>query len=188
MNYYIDNIYQSKIEVQKSVFINFLIPVKDNETIKKTLKNMRKEYPKASHYVYAFRLYLNNQITEGLSDDGEPSNTSAKPMLSVLRSYSLINILLISIRYFGGIKLGKGGLVRAYTKSAKSVIENANLIQNISYKNKKIYFEYSQYDQIKYHLNLYQVKIIKEEFREKIFIEFLYEDKYEKDIEKILII
>ncbi|EGK8089380.1 IMPACT family protein [Campylobacter sp. CNRCH_2014_2849] len=123
----IDQIYQAKIEIKKSTFLSFLCPFEDFQTLMQKLRN---EHLKAVHFVYAYR-YLNefDQIIEDKSDDGEPKGTSATPCLNVLRGALLINCAVIVVRYFGGIKLGTGGLVRAYSEATNEAILNAMLLE-----------------------------------------------------------
>jgi len=113
-------------EVKRSKFISYLVPIEDYKGLQNTLKL---EHPKARHVVYALR-YLNefDQIVENSSDDGEPKGSAATPMLNVLRGEKVINSAVLIVRYFGGIKLGIGGLVRAYTLATKEVIAKAELI------------------------------------------------------------
>lgn len=113
------------LEEKKSKFISHLILYKDFERV---LDSLKVEHPKARHFVYAFR-YLNDldQVVEACSDDGEPKNTSGKPTLAVLQGQDLINVAIITIRYFGGTKLGTGGLVRAYSDACNLAIVKDNL-------------------------------------------------------------
>ncbi len=130
---------QNKIEVKKSTFTSILLPYSLFETYHDRLKQ---EHPKASHIIWAFR-YINEhgQIVEGGSDDGEPKGVAATPTLNVLRGQELINVALLTVRYFGGTKLGTGGMVRAYGSSAKEVIMISDLLP---YEPKSIlYFETS---------------------------------------------
>ena len=121
----IDKIHSSSWEVKKSKFISFLTPFSEFETKLNELKSI---HTKANHFVTAFR-YLNsqNQIVEGSSDDGEPRGSSGRPTLKVLQGNDLINVGIITVRYFGGILLGVGGLVKAYSDVANLVIKNAKL-------------------------------------------------------------
>ncbi|MDD3344316.1 MAG: YigZ family protein [Sulfurospirillaceae bacterium] len=121
----VDEIVQASLEVKKSLFISYLVPLHDFESLHSRLKL---EHPKAAHIVWAKRS-LNEyaQIVENNSDDGEPKGTSGPPVLNVMRGYELINVGILIVRYFGGIKLGTGGLVRAYGSSAKEVIACASL-------------------------------------------------------------
>lgn len=113
------------LEVKQSKFITYLIPY---ELFEKKLISFKNEHPKARHFCLASR-HLNEfkQVVESFSDDGEPKGTAGKPLLNVLRGHDLINVGIVVIRYFGGTKLGTGGLVRAYSDAAKKTIEEASL-------------------------------------------------------------
>ncbi|PHQ65059.1 MAG: YigZ family protein [Sulfurimonas sp.] len=139
---YINNIYINTLEVKQSKFIAYLTPYSD---FQKTLNILKKEHPKARHFVVAYR-YLNefNQIVEYSSDDGEPKGTSGKPSLFVLQGSTMINCSVIIVRYFGGTKLGTGGLVRAYSDAVNLVIKQAELLEYKQEREVKVYFEYSK--------------------------------------------
>jgi uncharacterized YigZ family protein len=112
-----------RYEVKKSIFIAFAAPISEFDTLRAKLKT---EHPKAAHIVWAYRsLNEYNQIAENGSDDGEPKGTSAQPILNVLRGAEFVNVCILVVRYFGGVKLGVGGLVRAYTAAAKMVLSEA---------------------------------------------------------------
>lgn len=121
----ITQIYEISQEIKKSKFIAFLTPFSEFDALLKRLKN---DHPKAAHIVWAYRV-LNefNQIVENQSDDGEPKGTSGVPCLNALRGAELINTAVLVVRYFGGIKLGTGGLVRAYASSVNLAINSATL-------------------------------------------------------------
>ncbi len=125
----INNIFKSEIEVKKSTFISFLVPIQEFNTLHIELKQ---KHPKAAHIVWAKR-YLNEyeQIVENCSDDGEPKGTSGPPVLNVMRGAELMECGILIVRYFGGTKLGTGGLVRAYGGGAKDVIFNADMIEYV---------------------------------------------------------
>jgi len=109
--------------INKSRFINYLIPVDTIEQVNSKLDELKKEYPDANHHCFCYILGEHQEIQK-YSDDGEPNKTAGLPMIEVLKKHDLTNVLNVSIRYFGGIKLGAGGLVRAYTKGcAASVLE-----------------------------------------------------------------
>lgn len=122
----VEQIFSSSLEEKKSTFLSFLCPIEVMEFLHVKLKN---EHPKAAHIVWAKR-YFNEfrQIVENNSDDGEPKGTSGPPVLNVMRGVELVEVGLLIVRYFGGIKLGTGGLVRAYGSSAKEVIAAATLV------------------------------------------------------------
>ncbi len=137
----VSEIFHTKYEVKRSLFISYLLPY---QLYKKTLKELHNEHPKANHIVWAYR-YLNefDQIVENSTDDSEPKGCAGNPTLSQLRGQDLINTALITVRYFGGIKLGTGGMVRAYGSAAKEVIQTSTLNQYIKITNFKITTPYS---------------------------------------------
>lgn len=142
--------YEAKIEIKKSTFFSFLLPY---ENFDKKLNFLKQNHPKAAHIVWAYR-FMNefNQVVENQTDDGEPKGTSGMPSLNVLRGVDLINAGILIVRYFGGIKLGTGGLVRAYSKATNEAINNASLI-NFEIK-KEVIFSclYSFNSQVEYFL------------------------------------
>ena len=125
----------TQIEVKKSKFIATLAPFKDFESLNKALRD---EHPKAAHVVWAYR-YLNEfgQIVENSSDDGEPKGSSAPALLAALRGAELVDTCALVVRYFGGIKLGIGGLVRAYGTSVNEAIKSAKDMGVLEFFEKK---------------------------------------------------
>ena len=125
----------TQIEVKKSKFIATLAPFKDFESSNKALRD---EHPKAAHVVWAYR-YLNEfgQIVENSSDDGEPKGSSAPALLRALRGAELVNTCALVVRYFGGIKLGIGGLMRAYGASVNEAIKSAKDMGVLEFFEKK---------------------------------------------------
>ena len=130
----------SELEIQKSKFITVLYPIHNIEEVKEALLEAKKEFPNATHYCYAHILDQN----ERCSDDGEPSKTAGMPMLNVLKMQDYQHILAIVVRYFGGIKLGAGGLVRAYTKAVTTALENIIPVSLIPGNRYEISFSYEQ--------------------------------------------
>ena len=125
----------TQIEVKKSKFIATLAPFKDFESLNKALRD---EHPKAAHVVWAYR-YLNEfgQIVENSSDDGEPKGSSAPALLAALRGAELVDTCALVVRYFGGIKLGIGGLMRAYGASVNGAIKSAKDMGMLEFFEKK---------------------------------------------------
>lgn len=122
----ISEIFSASFEEKKSTFLAYLCPMKEFDALHVKLKN---DHPKAAHIVWAKRLFNEyRQIVENNSDDGEPKGTSGPPVLNVMRGFELVEVGILIVRYFGGIKLGTGGLVRAYGSSAKEVIAHAILV------------------------------------------------------------
>lgn len=125
MMFFVDEIYSAQIEIKKSKFLSFLLPQSE---FKNFYEKLKIDHPKAVHFVYSYRFLNNfNQIVENQSDDGEPKNSSGIPSLNALRGADLIDTAAIVVRYFGGIKLGVGGLVRAYSNATNEAILAANL-------------------------------------------------------------
>lgn len=120
-NYYIyeKSVYQ--IDIMKSKFISILSPISSQDDVERILKEIKKEYPKARHYIYA---YILDQKQKS-NDDGEPSGTAGKPTLELLNNQNLTNCLLVTVRYFGGIKLGASRLLRTYLDSAIGTVKAA---------------------------------------------------------------
>ena len=119
----------TEYEIKKSKFLSFLVPVGQFE---KRLADLRAAHPKARHFVTASR-YINayDQVVESFSDDGEPKGVAGMPTLKVLQGNALINVGIITVRYFGGIKLGTGGMARAYAEAANLAVGEATLEEYI---------------------------------------------------------
>jgi len=159
---YTKDISSNTYEVKQSKFIAHFIPFSLYET---TLKSLKEEHPKARHFVTAFR-YLNeyNQVVEHSSDDGEPKGTSGKPSLMVLQGQGIINAAVIVVRYFGGTKLGTGGLVRAYSEAVNLVIEKVEFSEYKNEITETIEIEYSDVRFIDYECETFSISIIEKVF------------------------
>ena len=155
------HIYEMLVEKQ-SKFIAHLMPYHMYDEV---LELLKAEHPKARHFVTAFR-YINefDQVVEGSSDDGEPRGTSGKPTLAVLKGNELINAAVITVRYFGGTKLGTGGLVRAYSDATNLVINSADLLPYQKENILVVSCAYSDIGKVGYILENLGIKIIEKEF------------------------
>ncbi len=122
-------------EINKSKFIGYAYSVENVDKISEMIEKVKKIHEKATHVCYAY--VLSSPHMEKCSDDGEPDGTAGRPILEVIKKNGITNTLLIVVRYFGGIKLGAGGLVRAYSTCAKNTIDVA---EKVEYCN---YFEYN---------------------------------------------
>lgn len=157
----------NELIIKNSKFITIIYPITSIENIQGLIDETKLVYPKATHYCYA---YIINDIKRS-SDDKEPSGTAGTPMLNVLTKENYTNILVITVRYFGGIKLGAGGLVRAYSKSVKEALNIATTIDlELGYR-VQITASYSKQKELDYLLK--NVLIIKKEYQEKIEYEVL---------------
>jgi uncharacterized YigZ family protein len=153
---------EASLEVKGSRFIAWLTPSHRYETLHKELREI---HPKASHIVSAYR-YFNEreQIVEAGSDDGEPRGCAGLPVLNVLRGNELIDTALLVVRYFGGTKLGTGGMARAYTLAAKRVIEVAQLAEYRSMLTLEFETDYSSVRRIDSILSRLAVEEIRRDF------------------------
>ena len=150
-----------EIIINNSRFICYLIPLKENN-INDYLDTIKKEHPKATHYCYGM---IYDEIKRS-SDDGEPSGTAGQPILNVLEKEELNHILAVIVRYFGGIKLGAGGLVRAYTKAVTNALKQEEYIELISGYEIEITFPYEEENNVLYILN--KSEIINKEYLETV--------------------
>lgn len=168
--------FSTTLEVKQSKFIAHLIPF-DLYTI--TLQTLKHEHPKARHFVVASR-YLNEfeQIVEHSSDDGEPKGTSGKPTLMVLQGQEIINSAVIVVRYFGGTKLGTGGLVRAYSDAVNLVLESATLFEYKKEVVKIIEVAYTDARFVDYECELFNVSIIDKSFDINIVYKIKAQEKH----------
>lgn len=182
--YSIKNSIENTITIKKSKFITKLYKLNNIEEINKILEQLKKEYKDSTHICYAY--IINNQ--EKCSDDGEPSGTAGLPILNILKKNNLTNILAVVIRYFGGIKLGAGGLVRAYSNSVNDTLKLTDVIELEEGYLVELEFSYDQVKLIDYILN--DKTIINKEYNNNIIYKF-YLNKEElnfiSELEKISI-
>ncbi|MBU1141407.1 MAG: YigZ family protein, partial [Firmicutes bacterium] len=151
-----------QIEINKSVFITILYPLEHQEDIQKHINEAKKIYPKANHYCSA-SIYGESQEHATANDDGEPSRTAGIPILEVLKHHDVTNILCVIVRYFGGIKLGTGGLVRAYTKAAADAIKDIKLYVKRIVPAYVVEFDYALINQIDHYFEK-KVTILEKSF------------------------
>lgn len=156
-------------EIKKSKFIAIAEPVSHREEVKNLVKEKRELYADSSHVVYAFFINDDRSIS-GLSDDGEPHGTAGRPVYEVLKGSGITDIIIIIIRYFGGTKLGTGGLVSAYGQAAKKVLEVLHLTEKIYTIDLKLKLNYKIYENIKKILIAENSEIIDEEFSTDILL------------------
>ena len=171
----------SELEIKKSKFIANVIKITDEQDAKEKLNQIRKEYSDARHNCYAYIVYDNETKTkiEKSSDDREPSGTAGIPMLTLLQKNNLVNVLIVVTRYFGGILLGTGGLVRAYTDSSKQALEVAKIIELQYGEIIEYCIEYYEFEYFKYICEKNNIEIINTEYSNNIkaIIKLKEEDK-----------
>ncbi|MFP4177905.1 MAG: YigZ family protein [Acholeplasmataceae bacterium] len=139
-----------RIEIRKSKFIAHLFPLESQDDIGVFLTELKEEHARANHFCHA-SLFGRDAEQQTASDDGEPSRTAGVPILEVLKHHEVTDILCVVVRYFGGIKLGAGGLVRAYRKATAEVLEKARFYRKKRVAVYRITFPYRLIDAIDQH-------------------------------------
>lgn len=159
---------QTEIVEKKSKFIANLFYVESSEEAEKIIKKMKKQYFDARHNCIAYRVIEQDTLIEKSSDDGEPSGTAGAPMLNILQKNNLVNVLIVVTRYFGGILLGTGGLVRAYSNSLLQAIEKSNKVQKCLGEELEVTLEYNEFENFKYYCKNSNINIIDSQYTENI--------------------
>ena len=149
----------AEIVEKKSKFIANVFYVESQEEANKCLEEIRKKYFDARHNCFAYSVLAEEGIVNRFSDDGEPSGTAGSPMLNILNSNNITNTLVVVTRYFGGILLGTGGLVRAYSDAAKKAIDSIELVDIAKGKEVLIEISYQDVEKLKYYLNKNNISI-----------------------------
>ncbi|MBF4469237.1 MAG: YigZ family protein [Methanobrevibacter arboriphilus] len=160
----IDKGYKTTLEIKRSQFVCRIFPAKDSKEAKKIISCISEKYKDATHNCSAYIV----TDDEGYDDDGEPGGTAGKPMLNILKKNGLANIVAIVTRYFGGVKLGAGGLVRAYGKSVLEAIKSSKIIEMEKYNIYEVLFEYSNIKSIENEIRSRNINILNKEFKEKV--------------------
>ncbi len=152
----------SEYEEKKSVFYGYCSPVSTEDEAISFVKKIKEKHADARHNVYAYVLRENNATR--FSDDGEPHGTAGLPLLDTLRKGGITDAVIVVTRYFGGILLGTGGLVRAYSTAAKTSVENAEVVTYTLFRKMKISVSYSDYQKVIYFLDKREIKHSQGEF------------------------
>ena len=150
----------AEIIEKKSRFIANLFFIDSSEQAEQIIKDIKKKYHDAKHNCFAYLIYEKNSIIKKYSDDGEPSGTAGLPMLEILEKQKIYNILIIVTRYFGGILLGTGGLVRAYSDSLKKALNVATIVEQENGFEVNVEIAYSDLEKFKYYCNKNNINII----------------------------
>lgn len=178
---------QTEVIEKKSKFIANIFYVEDVDQIESIIGKTKRKYFDARHNCFAYRVIQDNKIIEKASDDGEPSGTAGSPMLSILQKNELVNILVIVTRYFGGVLLGTGGLVRAYSNSLIKAIDNSQIILKCIGEELEITLDYNSFEKFKYYCKNNGINIIDAKYTENIVcrieVEGLTKQKLVNDFE-----
>ena len=159
-----------ELKIKNSRFIGLALPCKTPEEAREILLVIRREHQGCTHVVHAYVLGQKGSLL-GQSDDGEPKGTAGKPVLEILKGRRITNILVAVVRYFGGTKLGTGGLVKAYGDTAKEVLENLPLEEEIPRVDFRLSFPYTLHNSIHRILSSYNCTLLSESFGEQVVLE-----------------
>ena len=173
----------AEIVIEKSRFIGQSFHVEDLEETENIIKEVKKKYYDATHNCFAYIMGEDMSIAKA-NDDGEPSSTAGKPMLEVMKKLNLTNTLLIATRYFGGIKLGASGLIRAYSKTAKIALDANSIVKKDVFNKIVLYIDYNLIGKMQKFLDNNQIIYDAPVFTEKVeFILYAKDEKIE-DLQK----
>ncbi len=154
-----------------SKFIAFAYPVFSEDQFKEKLQQLKKDYHDARHHCYAFKLGLSENEYR-FSDDGEPNNTAGKPIFGQIQSFELTNVAIIVIRYFGGTKLGVGGLITAYKEAAKEALNNSTITKRTVDNIYEIVFGYEIMSDVMNFIKKNNLEVVSQVLEEKGVIQF----------------
>lgn len=163
---------ETKIEFieKKSKFIGYIKPVNTIVEAEKYINNIKNIHKDATHNVFAYKVVENNQEYFKYSDDGEPLNTAGKPMGEIIERLGVINLVIVATRYFGGIRLGAGGLIRNYAKTAKLAILEAKITEYIEKKIILLDYNYDKSSEMENFFIKNNIEIIEKVYNERITI------------------
>ena len=154
--------------IKKSRFIGVIAPCASEAEVLYHLKRLHDEHPNASHIAYAYRIKTGHGLSYRFHDAGEPTGTAGKPIFQHIDGKELVNLLIAVIRYFGGVKLGAGGLTRAYGNTAKQVIDAAEIGAYIEWATIRLTLDYQQMQPLEYLLKKLEGHIVQQDFAEQV--------------------
>ena len=176
---------QDEIEEKKSRFIAHTLPVTSEEEAVAFLNKIKKEYWDARHNCHAYTIGKNNECTR-CSDDGEPSGTAGRPMLDVLLGAGIYNAAIVVTRYFGGVLLGTGGLVRAYSGAVQAGLAASTVIEKHHGISLQVTTDYTGIGKIQYIAGERSLPILDSEYTDKVVLKLLVPDDQVEDVKKAI--
>lgn len=174
----------NELEIKKSRFLCYLHKTFDEADAKAFILQVRKAHPNANHHCYAFLIGEQNEMQRS-NDDGEPAGTAGVPMLECLSNRNMQDILAVTVRYFGGIKLGAGGLIRAYSKSVSEALNSAVITKKEQMQLYKLHFSYDYIGKLDYYFRSHKIHIIEKDFGEQLCYTFLSKINIDTDISEL---
>lgn len=157
-----------EFEEKKSKFIGYIKPINSIKEAENFINTIKEMHSNATHNCSAYRLIENGQEYYKFDDDGEPSGTAGKPIGEILTTLGVFNVVVVVTRYFGGIKLGAGGLIRNYAKTAKLAVNESGIVDYIEKKIYLIDFSYSKSSEIDRFINENKIEVLEKTFEERV--------------------
>ena len=178
-----------EFEEKKSKFIGYIKPVSTVEEAEKFIASIREMHPNATHNVPLYRVVEEGQEYFKYNDDGEPTNTAGKPMAEILNILDVYNVAIVATRYFGGIKLGAGGLIRNYAKTAKIAVNEAGIVE---YKEKSLFiidYDYEYNGEVESFLNMYkkefEIEIVEKNYSSRVTMKIKADSEIEEKLNEM---
>lgn len=178
-----------EFEEKKSKFIGYIKPVSTVEEAEKFIASIREMHPNATHNVPLYRVVEEGQEYFKYNDDGEPTNTAGKPMAEILNILDVYNVAIVATRYFGGIKLGAGGLIRNYAKTAKIAVNEAGIVE---YKEKSLFiidYDYEYTGEVESFLNMYKkefkIEIVEKNYSSRVTVKIKADSEIEEKLNEM---
>ena len=178
-----------EFEEKKSKFIGYIKPVSTVEEAEKFIGSIKEIHPNATHNVPLYRVVENGQEYFKYNDDGEPANTAGKPMAEILNILDVYNVAIVATRYFGGIKLGAGGLIRNYAKTAKIAVNEAGITD---YKEKSLFiidYDYEYTGEVESFLNMYkkefEIEIVEKNYSSRVTMKIKADSEIEEKLNEM---
>ena len=175
-----------EFEEKKSKFIGYINPITTVLEGENFIEKIKKMHPNATHNVPLYRVIENGQEYFKYNDDGEPSNTAGKPMAEILNILDVYNVAIVATRYFGGIKLGAGGLIRNYAKTAKLAVNEAEIVEYIQKSTFIIDYKYEYTSEIELFLNSkkdeYKIEILEKNYSDRVTMKIVATSEIENEL------
>jgi len=178
-----------EFEEKKSKFIGYIKPVSTVEEAEKFIGSIKEMHPNATHNIPLYRVVENGQEYFKYNDDGEPANTAGKPMAEILNILDVYNVAIVATRYFGGIKLGAGGLIRNYAKTAKIAVNEAGITD---YKEKSLFiidYDYEYTGEMESFLNAhkkeYEIEITEKNYANRVTMKIKADSEIEEKLNEM---
>ena len=178
-----------EFEEKKSKFIGYIKPVSTVEEAEKFIASIREMHPNATHNVPLYRVVEEGQEYFKYNDDGEPTNTAGKPMAEILNILDVYNVAIVATRYFGGIKLGAGGFIRNYAKTAKIAVNEAGIVE---YKEKSLFiidYDYEYTGEVESFLNMYkkefEIEIVEKNYSSRVTMKIKADSEIEEKLNEM---